>query len=43
MKIDVKDIRMGFWFGVGFLLLSTLIGLITRVWAKATDGAQRGD
>lgn len=42
MKIDSKDIQMGFWLGVGFLLLTTLVGLITRVWAKAADGMRDG-
>jgi len=35
MKIDVKDIKMGFWFAIGFTLFGLLVSLITRVWHRA--------
>jgi hypothetical protein len=43
MKIDTKDIQMGFWLGVGLLLLSVLVGLITRAWSAAAGGLGQRD
>jgi hypothetical protein len=35
MKIDWKDIRLGFWFAIGFTLFGLLVSLLTRVWNRA--------
>lgn len=36
-KIDVKDIKLGFWIGLGLFLFTLVAGLVTRVWASALD------
>ena len=33
--IDKEDIRLGFWIGVGFLLLGLVLGLIRWLLSKA--------
>lgn len=42
MKIDVKDIKMGFWLGAGLALFGLLLGLLTRFGhaaiSRGTDG-----
>lgn len=38
MKIDVKDIKLGFWIGAGLALFSLVLAMITRLWAKAVRG-----
>lgn len=40
-KIDVKDIKVGFWVGLGLFLFTTLASLLTRVWAR-TLGSHDG-
>jgi hypothetical protein len=36
-KIDVKDVKVGFWLGLGLFLFTTLVSLITRVWSKTLE------
>jgi hypothetical protein len=36
-KIDVKDVKLGFWIGLGLFLFTTLASLLTRVWAKTLE------
>jgi hypothetical protein len=36
-KIDVKDVKLGFWIGLGLFLFTTLASLLTRVWGKALE------
>lgn len=38
MKIDIPDIRTGFWFAVGFFLFGLLVTLILR----AAGAVKRG-
>lgn len=35
MKIDFKDIKLGFWVGAGLALFSALMALLMRVISRA--------
>jgi hypothetical protein len=37
MKMDVKDVKLGFWIGLGLFLFTTIVSLITRVWSRALE------
>lgn len=40
--IAVKDVKLGFWIGLGLFLFTTLASLLTRLWAKTLDSRNGG-
>lgn len=36
--LDVKDIKLGFWIGAGLFLFSVILGLLTWLKNRATNG-----
>lgn len=42
MKFDVKDVKLGFWIGLGLFLFTTLVSLLTRLWSKSLGEARNG-
>jgi len=40
MAIDREHVKLGFWIGVGFLLLGIVLGLLRWLLSKVTGGAR---
>jgi len=37
MKIDIKDLKLGFWIGAGIALFSLVMTLLTWLTHRAVD------